>query len=330
MLILAKTALATMLGFIFAIICGLIIIPVLKKINFRQHVSETIGERHQKKEGTPTMGGVIFILPVLIALGLLFLRGSITFNHNLIILVFVFLAYAFLGFIDDWLKVRYNNNQGLRISTKFLLKIVIALIFLYIFIKNGGEPFLKITSLNLVLPMGWAFGLFILFLLVGTSNAVNITDGLDGLCGGLSVIAFFAFGIITWNTTWMEGYQEVAIFCFVLVGAILGFLVFNTNPAKVFMGDLGSLALGAAMATVAIITRHELSLALIGGVFVVETLSSMIQIIAIRKFNKKVFKMAPLHHHFEQLGWSERDIVKTFWVVGLLLAMAAITYGVWL
>ena len=128
----------------------------------------------------------------------------------------------------------------------------------------------------------------------------------------------------------MEGYQEVAIFCFVLVGALLGFLLFNSNPAKVFMGDLGSLSLGAAMATVAIITRHELSLALIGGVFVVETLSSMIQIIAIRKFHRKVFKMAPLHHHFEQLGYSETDIVKAFYVVGLILAMAAITYGVWL
>ena len=126
------------------------------------------------------------------------------------------------------------------------------------------------------------------------------------------------------------GYQEVAIFCFVLVGALLGFLLFNSNPAKVFMGDLGSLSLGAAMATVAIITRHELSLALIGGVFVVETLSSMIQIIAIRKFHRKVFKMAPLHHHFEQLGYSETDIVKAFYVVGLILAMAAITYGVWL
>lgn len=330
MLILAKTALAMMLGFIFAIICGLIIIPVLKKINFRQHVSSLIGERHLKKEGTPTMGGVIFIFPVLITLLLLYIRGSITLNHNLIILVFVFIAYAFLGFIDDWLKVRYNNNQGLRISTKFLLQMVIALIFFYIFMKNGGEPVLRISSLNLVLPMGWCFGLFILFLLVGSSNAVNITDGLDGLCGGLSVIAFFAFGIITWSTTWMEGYQEVAIFCFVLVGALLGFLLFNSNPAKVFMGDLGSLSLGAAMATVAIITRHELSLALIGGVFAVETLSSMIQIIAIRKFHRKVFKMAPLHHHFEQLGWSERDIVKVFYVVGLLLAMAAITYGVWL
>ncbi len=330
MLILAKTALAMMLGFIFAIITGIIAIPLLKKVNFRQHVSQLIGDRHLKKEGTPTMGGIIFIIPVLVTLFLLYLRGSIELNHNLIILLFVFLAYSFLGFIDDWLKVKYHNNQGLRISTKFLIQMVIALIFFYIFMKNGGEPVLKISSLNLVLPMGWTFGLFILFLLVGTSNAVNITDGLDGLCGGLSMIAFVAFGIITWNTTWMEGYQEVAIFCFVLVGALLGFLLFNSNPAKVFMGDLGSLSLGAAMATVAIITRHELSLALIGGVFVVETLSSMIQIIAIRKFHKKVFKMAPLHHHFEQLGYSENDIVKAFYVVGLILAMAAITYGVWL
>ena len=330
MLILAKTALSMMLGFIFAIVVGLIGIPILKKVNFRQHVSDMIGERHLKKEGTPTMGGFIFILPVLITLLLLYIRGSITFNYNLIIVVFVFLAYAVLGFIDDFLKVRFHNNTGLRISTKFLLQMCIALVFFYIFMKNGGEPNLEITSLNLFIPMGWMFGLFILFLLVGSSNAVNITDGLDGLCAGLCVIAFLAFGILSWNTTWMEGYQEVAIFCFVLVGALMGFLLFNSNPAKVFMGDLGSLSLGGAMAAIAIVTRHELSLALIGGVFVVETLSSMIQIIAIRKFNRKVFKMAPLHHHFEQLGWSERDIVKVFYVVGLLLAMAAITYGVWI
>lgn len=330
MLILAKSALAMMLGFIFAIICGLIFIPILKKINFRQHVSKTLGKRHLAKEGIPTMGGIIFIIPVLITLVLLYLRGSITLSHNLIIVVFVFLSYAFLGFIDDWLKVRYNNNVGLRISTKFLLQMVIALVFFYIFMVNGGKPELVITSLGISLPLGWAFGLFILLVLVGSSNAVNITDGLDGLCGGLCIIAFLAFGIITWNTGWMEGYQEVAIFCFILVGALLGFLLFNSYPAKVFMGDLGSLALGGAMATIAIVTRHELSLVLIGGVFVVETLSSMIQIIAIRKFHRKVFKMAPLHHHFEQLGWKETDIVKAFYVVGLLLAMAAITYGVWL
>ena len=330
MLILAKTALAMMLGFIFAIVCGLIFIPFLKKVNFRQHVSKMIGERHLKKEGTPTMGGVIFIVPVILTIILLYLRGSISLNHNLIILIFVFLSYALLGFIDDWLKVRYHNNDGLRISTKFLLQMCIALVFFYIFMRYGGEPVLEITSLRVTIPLGWSFGLFILFVLVGSSNAVNITDGLDGLCGGLSVIAFVAFGILSWNATWMEGYQEVAIFSFVLVGSLLGFLLFNSHPAKVFMGDLGSLSLGAAMATIAIITRHELSLILIGGVFVVETLSSIIQIIAIRKFNRKVFKMAPLHHHFEQLGWSETDIVKLFYVVGLLCTMAAITYGVWL
>ena len=330
MLILAKAVLAIMLGFVFAIICGVFFIPTLKKVNFRQHVSHMVGERHLKKEGTPTMGGIIFIIPVILSLLFLYIRGSISLNHNLIIVVFVFLSYALLGFVDDFLKVKYHNNDGLRISTKFLLQMCISLIFFYIFMKNGGEPTIEITFLHLTVPLGWTFGLFILFILVGTSNAVNITDGLDGLCAGLSVIAFLAFGILSWNAAWMEGSEEVAIFCFVLVGSLLGFLVFNSHPARVFMGDLGSLSLGAAMATIAIITRHELSLVLIGGVFVVETLSSMIQIIAIRKFNRKVFLMAPLHHHFEQLGWSENDIVKLFYIVGLLLAMAAITYGVWL
>ena len=206
----------------------------------------------------------------------------------------------------------------------------IALVFFYIYIVNGGEPTLEISSLNLDLNLKWMYGLFILFLLVGTSNAVNITDGLDGLAGGLSLIAFLAYGLLAWNARWMEGYQEVGIFCFVLVGSLLGFLTFNSNPAKVFMGDTGSLALGGALAAVAILTRHELSLALVGGVFVVETLSSLIQMISIIYFKKKIFKMAPLHHHFEQLGWLERDIVKLFYVVGLLLAMAAITYGIWI
>ena len=330
MLLLAKTAMAMMLGFVFAIGIGYFLIPLLRKFNFGQNVSLTIGERHLKKNGTPTMGGLIFIIPVIVSIILLWIRGSITMNPNLIILIFVFIAYALLGFVDDYLKIKFKNNKGIPISTKFVAQMVIAIVFFYIFMSNGGKSAIEISSLGIHLELGWVFGLFILFLLVGTSNAVNITDGLDGLAGGLSVIAFLAYGIITWNTTWLEGYQEIAIFCFILVGALLGFLLYNTNPAKVFMGDLGSLALGGALATIAIITRHELSLALIGGVFVVETLSSAIQIIAIRKFNKKVFKMAPLHHHFEQLGWNERDIVKLFWVIGMLIAMAAITYGVWI
>ena len=330
MLILAKAAMALLLGFILAIITGVTLIPILKRFHIGQYVSHYIGERHLKKEGTPTMGGLIFIIPTIIALILLYINDSIEISHNLIILVFVFLSYAVLGFVDDYLKIKYHNNKGLSIVAKLLIQMIIALVFFYIFMSNGGQSDLVISSLGITIPLGWTFGLFILFLLVGSSNAVNITDGLDGLAGGLSAIAFFAFGLISWNAGWMEGYQEVAIFCFILVGALMGFLVFNAHPAKVFMGDLGSLSLGAALATIAIITRHELSLALIGGVFVVETLSSLIQIIAIRKFHKKIFKRAPLHHHFEVLGMNEQDIVRYFWVAGLILAMAAITYGVWL
>ena len=330
MLILAKAAMALLLGFILAIITGVILIPILRRFHIGQYVSHYVGERHLKKQGTPTMGGLIFIIPTIVALILLYFNDSIEISHNLIILIFVFLAYAALGFVDDYLKIKYHNNKGLSIMTKLLIQMIIALIFFYIFMSNGGQSDLVISSLGITIPLGWTFGLFILFMLVGSSNAVNITDGLDGLAGGLSAIAFFAFGLISWNAGWMEGYQEVAIFCFILAGALLGFLVFNAHPAKVFMGDLGSLSLGAALATIAIITRHELSLAVIGGVFVVETLSSLIQIIAIRKFHKKVFKRAPLHHHFEVLGMNEQDIVRYFWVAGLILAMAAITYGVWL
>lgn len=330
MLILAKAAMAILLGFILAIVTALILIPLLKRFHIGQYVSHYIGERHLQKEGTPTMGGLIFIIPTIVALLLLYINGSIEISHNLVILIFVFVSYALLGFIDDFLKIKFHNNKGLSIINKLLVQMIIALIFFYIFMSNGGKSDLVITSLGINIPLGWTFGLLILFLLVGTSNAVNITDGLDGLAGGLSAIAFFAFGIIAWNTGWLVGYQEIAIFSFVLAGALLGFLVFNAHPAKVFMGDLGSLSLGAALATIAILTRHELSLALIGGIFVIETLSSLIQIIAIRKFNKKVFKRAPLHHHFEVMGMNEQDIVRYFWVAGLILAMAAITYGVWL
>ena len=330
MLILAKAAMALMLGFVLSIITGVILIPLLRKLHFGQSVSLTLGERHLKKNGTPTIGGLIFIIPTIISLFLLWFRGSIEMTSNLMIVLFVFISYALLGLADDLLKIVFKNNKGLSIMFKLLMQTVIALVFFYIFIRNGGVPEIRISAINLYIYMGWTYGLFILFLLVGSSNAVNITDGLDGLAGGLSAIAFLAYGLIAWNTTWLAGYQEIAIFCFVLVGSLLGFLVFNTHPAKVFMGDTGSLALGGSLAAIAILTRHELSLAVVGGVFVIETLSSLIQIIAIRKFHKKIFKMAPLHHHFEKLGWEENDIVKMFWIIGLVLAMLMITYNVWL
>ncbi len=330
MLILAKSVLGLMLGFVLSLVAAVILIPLLKKLHVGQSVSKLINERHLKKDGTPTIGGLIFIIPTILIMLILYLRGSIEFNSNLIILIFVFLAYGALGFIDDFLKVKYHNNNGLSIGVKFLLQTAIAVVFYIIYRNNGGDSNLVISSLGINVSLGWAFGLFILLVLVGTTNAVNISDGLDGLAGGLSVVAIMAYGVIAWGSKWISGYQEIAIFAFVLCGAILGFLVFNTHPAKVFMGDTGSLALGGALATIAILTKHELSLLLIGGVFVVETLSSAIQIIAIRKFHKKIFLKAPLHHHFEELGWEETDIVKLFWVVGLFLAMIGIIYGVWL
>lgn len=330
MLILAKTVLGVMLGFILSLITGLISIPILRKKKIGQCTTKTLNERHIKKEGTPTIGGIIFIIPTIISILLLYFKGSININHNLLILIIVFLSYALLGFVDDYLKIKFHNNKGLSIKIKFIIEVLIAIVFYAIYKYNGGLTDLTISLFGFKLQLGYFFGLFILFLLVGTTNAVNITDGLDGLCGGLCAIAFFSYGVISWGSYWITGYQEIAIFCFILVGAILGFLVFNSHPAKVFMGDTGSLALGGALATVAILTRHEISLAIIGGVFVIDTLSSLIQLIAIKKFNKKIFLKAPLHHHFEQLDWSETDIVKMFWIIGFMLGMVGIIYGVWL
>ena len=170
--------------------------------------------------------------------------------------------------------------------------------------------------------------MFILFVLVASSNAVNLTDGLDGLAGGLSLIAFLTFGIISYNTGWLDGYESIALFCFSLVGAILGFLVFNVNPAKIFMGDTGSLALGATLGSIAIITRHELLLVLIGIVFVIETLSCIIQRTYYHFTQKRIFLMTPIHHTFEKKGWDERDIVKLFWIVGLFASLIAICFGI--
>lgn len=330
MLILAKSILGLTLGFVLATTLGLILIPLLKRMKVGQSVSKTLNERHLKKEGTPTIGGLIFIIPPVIAMVLLAFKGSIEFTPSLIIVMFVFLAYGLLGFIDDFLKIRFHNNGGLSIIVKLIAQVFIAVVFYTIYKYNGGTTVLEVSLINFKVDLGWFYGLFILFLLVGTTNAVNITDGLDGLCGGLCVMAFLAYGVISWGSDWIIGHDGMAIFSFILVGSILGFLLFNTHPARVFMGDTGSLALGGALASIAILTHHEISLALIGGVFVIETISSFAQIVAIRKFNKKIFLKAPLHHHFEELGWSEVDIVKIFWVAGFLLAMFGVVYGVWL
>lgn len=330
MLILAKAVLALMIGFILAACIGFILIPILKRMKMGQKVSIYLADSHRSKAGVPTMGGLIFILSTLITVIVLFIMGKMDFSYNLLIVIFVFISYALIGFFDDYISIKHKDNVGLTEIQKLLLQVVVALIFFFLYMKGGGDSSLEIYTLNIKIDMGWLYGFFILFVLVGGSNAVNITDGLDGLAGGLSAIAFLAFGLITWGSGWTVGYEEIAILCFVLVGSLLGFLIYNTHPAKVIMGDTGSLSLGATLATVAILTNHELTLIGVAGVFVVETLTAIIQIISIKLTGKKVFLMTPLHHHFEKLGWSEPDIVRLFWVVGFILAMAGIAFGVWI
>lgn len=329
MLILAKAILAMMIGFILSVVFGFFFIPILKKNNIKQKVSAYL-TKHKQKDGTPTMGGLIFIIPTILTVIILLILNKIEFTENLFIVMFVFVAYAFLGFLDDFLIIKRGNNKGLSVLQKLFGQLFIAVIFFYIFIHNGNEPVLDIHTLGIRINMSWFHGIFLLFVLVASSNAVNLTDGLDGLAGGLSLIAFLAFGLISWNSTWISGSEEMAVFCFILVGSLLGFLFYNTHPAKVFMGDTGSLSLGATLATIAILTSHEITLVIVAGVFIVETLSTIIQIISIKKFHRRVFLMAPIHHHFEKLGWAETDIVKVFWVVGFILSILGIAFGVWL
>ena len=330
MLTLTKSLFALMIGFILSTVFGYFLIPILKKIKAGQRINVYV-ENHQKKSGTPTMGGLIFIIPTIVTILILLFTKKIEFSVNLLIVLFVFISYSMIGFLDDYISIKKKRNEGLTQTQKLLLQFVVALVFYLLYsLYTDSKSVLEITALGIKWNLGWFYGVFILFLLVGSSNAVNLTDGLDGLAGGLSAISFLAFGLISWGSYWIQGYQDIGIFCFVLVGSLIGFLVYNTNTAKVFMGDTGSLTLGATLATIAILTSHELSLAVIGGVFVIETLTVIIQVISVKFFHKRVFLMAPIHHHFERVGWRESDIVKLFWIVGLILALLALIYGVWL
>lgn len=326
MLILTKSVFAIMIGFLTSVVLGLLLIPALKRMNVGQRISVFVGESHRKKEGTPTMGGLIFIIATLLTTFILLITNKISYTNNLGIVLVVFFGYALIGFLDDYLSIKRRNNEGLTEVQKLVGQVIIALAFFYMYIKNGGQTALVVSTLGIRIEMGWVYGLFILFLLVGASNAVNLTDGLDGLAGGLSAIAFIAFSLISM----VVGFEDMGIFTLILAGSLLGFLVFNTHPAKVFMGDTGSLALGGVMATIAVLTHREITLAVVASIFIIETLSVILQVIWLRVFKRKLFLMTPLHHHFEKLGWQEQDIVKLFWVVGLLLAMCGIFFGVWL
>lgn len=330
MYIITKSFMAVLIGFILSIITGYLLIPILKKLRASQSISKYLERAHSSKNHTPTIGGLIFILPTTVVTIIFLILKKMELNYSLLIVIFTFLAYSLIGFIDDFLKIKRESNDGLSENQKLVLQIIVALVFFFLFLKAGNEPLLWIHAIGFKRNIGFLYGIFILLVLLATTNAVNLTDGLDGLAAGLSVIAISTFGIIVWNTDWLNGYDSIALFLFLLVGSLIGFLTFNINPAKVFMGDTGSLALGSVLATSAILTRHELLLILIGIVFVIEMLTTIIQRIYYKMTKKRLFPMTPIHHAFEKKGMNERDIVKLFWCIGFIASLLALIYGVWL
>ncbi len=298
-------------AFVLALIMGPLCIPILRRMKFGQQIREDGPQGHLKKQGTPTMGGII----ILIALALASLRFADK-NTDLLILLIASLGYGLVGFLDDYIKIIFKRSLGLTAKQKLFGQLLISAIVCYLLVREGHSTDLYIPFVEFHFNPGWLYFPLMAILMLGASNAVNFTDGLDGLLAGTSAIAFGAYTVIAMNNT----QPEAAIFSAAMVGAVLGFLVFNAHPAKVFMGDTGSLGIGGGLVAVAILTKAELLLAVVGGVFLIEILSVVIQVVSFKTRGKRVFKMSPIHHHFELVGWSEWRVVITFWVVGLVLA----------
>lgn len=297
-----------------------ILIPFLHKIKFGQVEREEGLASHKAKGGTPTMGGIVFVLvPVIV---FLCLRPAAFFHTEMMIVILAYLGYALIGFIDDFIIVVRKNNEGLKPAYKFALQSVLAVIFYFIY-QSIAMTTLHIPVLNITWEMGILYFVLVFIMFTAESNAVNFTDGLDGLCAGTSMIAFFPYIIFAL----VQGKSDLAIFLLAVCGSLLGYLRYNLHPAKIFMGDTGSLALGGLLAASAMILKEELLLILIGGVFLAEMLSVVIQVTHYKRTKKRIFKMAPLHHHFELSGFKETQVVILFWSAGFLCAVAGLCLG---
>ncbi|AKG04651.1 phospho-N-acetylmuramoyl-pentapeptide-transferase [Salimicrobium jeotgali] len=314
------------IAFLITVALFPVVIPFLRRLKFGQEIREEGPSSHQKKSGTPTMGGVMVLFAVAITtlLFLPFILGD-GIGRKTALLLIVLLGYGLIGFLDDYIKVALKRNLGLTSKQKMLMQLVIAAVVYIILLTGDFSTTISIPATDLSVDLGAGYGILLLLMLVGGSNAVNLTDGLDGLLAGTASIAFGAFAILAWT---VAGDVETALFSISIVGALLGFLVFNAHPAKVFMGDTGSLALGAAIAMIAIILKMELLLVIVGGVFVLETLSVIIQVASFKLTGKRVFRMSPLHHHYELKGWSEWKVVTAFWIAGLLFAALGLSMEV--
>lgn len=316
---LATTVTILVTSFILTVILAPIGIPMLRRLKFGQSIREEGPQSHMKKAGTPTMGGLIFLLSIIATTVVCGLLLDVFTTHTVVLLL-VFIGFGIIGFLDDGIKVILKRNLGLTSLQKLIGQIVIAIAAFLLLRLGTFDTAITIPFTEWQLDLGMLYVAFLIFWLVGFSNAVNLTDGLDGLVAGTASIAFAAFGVLAL----FNEQADIALFAFAVTGALLGFLIFNANPAKVFMGDTGSLALGGALAMISVLVNQELLLLLIGLVFVIETLSVILQVGSFKLRKKRIFKMSPIHHHFELSGWSEWKVVLVFWSTGLVMALIAV------
>ena len=309
-----KIVMAIVISFIVASILGPIIIPLLHKLKFGQNIRQEGPKSHLKKAGTPTIGGLIFIFATIITMFIMV--GNPT--DEAMIALYSFVGFGFVGFLDDLLKIIKKKNEGLTSAQKMILLLIVSGFLTWYAYKYIGTS-INIPFLNGQINFGLFYIPFVMFYFAGVTNAVNLTDGLDGLATSVTVLVTTFLGIISYNL----GHISLAIFCVALAGALLAFLRFNAFPARVFMGDTGSLALGGAVAMVALILKMPLILVLIGIIYVIETLSVILQVASFKLTGKRIFKMAPIHHHFEQLGWSETKIVSVFSIITVVFCFIA-------
>lgn len=307
---------SVLVSFAIATLLGPIIIPMLHRLKFGQNIREDGPKSHLKKAGTPTMGGIIFILAAVISMVLLVRNPS----DEAMIALYAFVAFGFIGFLDDYLKIVHKKNLGLRAYQKMILLLVFSLIFAYYAAVNSNIgtkiiiPFVKIN-----VDLGMWYIPFIVFFFAATTNAVNLTDGLDGLATSVTLLVMTFLAVISWGM----GHYTLSRFCVVVAGALLGFLRYNAFPARIFMGDTGSLALGGAVAAVAMMLKLPLLIVIIGGMYVLEALSVILQVASFKLTGKRIFKMAPIHHHFEIKGWPEPKIVSVFSIITVVLCLIA-------
>ena len=331
-----RTIGGTVTALLISIVLGPYVINLLKKFQFEQHVRMHGPKSHYKKTGTPTMGGLLILLSLIIST----LLWADLSNRYIWVVIFVTIAFGFIGFLDDYIKVKAKNSDGLSSKQKIILQTLFASIasaYLYFSAETSPEtafivPFYK----DLLISMSpFAFIFAATFVVVGSSNAVNLTDGLDGLAimptiliaGALGLIAYGMGNIVIAEYLYLPHLEisgELIVFCGALIGSGIGFLWYNTYPAQIFMGDVGSLTLGAVLGIIAVILRHELVFAIMAGVFVMETLSVAIQVISFKLRGKRVFLMSPIHHHFELKGWEEPKIIVRFWIITIILILVAL------